>query len=393
MNLKIYEKTKYPGIWRNKNKGNYIVDISSGRKEFDTGRNRSTISTLNGQKNGPKILKISEALNIQRNPKMLDMVKFSANNSSLVKDVIEKYIDWCKYNEKRAYNTIAKKISRYKNHLIPYIGKMQIAKVSEKDIILIHEKLEKSELQNETKRNIHKEISAFFNWCVSQNIIRISPIRNIKNFPKQKKEMKYWTPEEFIKFRNYLESIDSYWSKTIHLLTTIGIALGDRIGETRVLKYSSIKNNQIEISHSINYDTSSHDKESSTKNYQSQRLIDISNNVIEEIFNYKNSIPNYFPATVIDEDYIFMNPINKLPYSDTVLRKHFYRFCDEAKVKKIRLYDLRHTSVALLMSEGWELYHISERLGHKNYSTTVEKYGHLSNNTKQKIANSISKFL
>lgn len=393
MNLKIYEKTKYPGIWRNKNKGNYIVDISSGRKEFNTGRNRSTISTLNGQKGGPKILKISEALNIQRNPKILDMVKFSSNNSSLVEDIVEKYINWCKYNEKRAYNTIAKKISRYKNHLIPYIGKMQITKVSEKDIILIHEKLEKSDLQNESKRNIHKEISAFFNWCVLQNIIRNSPIRNIKNFPKQKKEMKYWTPEEFIKFRNYLESIDSYWSKTIHLLTTIGIALGDRIGETRVLRYNSIKNNQIEISHSINYDTSSNDKDSSTKNYQSQRLIDISNNVIEETFEYKDLISNYFPTKVTEEDYIFMNPISKLPYSDTVLRKHFYKFCDEAKVKRIRLYDLRHTSVALLMSEGWELYHISERLGHKNYSTTVEKYGHLSNNTKQKIANSISKFL
>lgn len=393
MNLKIYEKTKYPGIWRNKNKGNYIVDISSGRKEFNTGRNRSTISTLNGQKGGPKILKISEALNIQRNPKILDMVKFSSNNSSLVEDIVEKYINWCKYNEKRAYNTIAKKISRYKNHLIPYIGKMQITKVSEKDIILIHEKLEKSDLQNESKRNIHKEISAFFNWCVSQNIMRNSPIRNIKNFPKQKKEMKYWTPEEFIKFRNYLESIDSYWSKTIHLLTTIGIALGDRIGETRVLRYNSIKNNQIEISHSINYDTSSNDKDSSTKNYQSQRLIDISNNVIEETFKYKDLISNYFPTKVTEKDYIFMNPISKLPYSDTVLRKHFYKFCDEAKVKRIRLYDLRHTSVALLMSEGWELYHISERLGHKNYSTTVEKYGHLSNNTKQKIANSISKFL
>ena len=205
--------------------------------------------------------------------------------------------------------------------------------------------------------------------------------------------MKYWTPEEFIKFRNYLESIDSYWSKTIHLLTTIGIALGDRIGETRVLRYNSIKNNQIEISHSINYDTSSNDKDSSTKNYQSQRLIDISNNVIEETFKYKDLISNYFPTKVTEKDYIFMNPISKLPYSDTVLRKHFYKFCDEAKVKRIRLYDLRHTSVALLMSEGWELYHISERLGHKNYSTTVEKYGHLSNNTKQKIANSISKFL
>ena len=50
-----------------------------------------------------------------------------------------------------------------------------------------------------------------------------------------------------------------------------------------------------------------------------------------------------------------------------------------ANVSKTRLYDLRHTYVALMMYEGKELYQISGRIGHSNYSTTVNKYGHLEN--------------
>ena len=57
----------------------------------------------------------------------------------------------------------------------------------------------------------------------------------------------------------------------------------------------------------------------------------------------------------------------------------FYKYCELANVSKTRLYDLRHTYVALMMYEGKELYQISVRIGHSNYSTTVNKYGHLEN--------------
>lgn len=46
-----------------------------------------------------------------------------------------------------------------------------------------------------------------------------------------------------------------------------------------------------------------------------------------------------------------------------------------------------------MMAEGKELYLISERLGHINYSTTVNKYGHLSNKTRKEIAKVTDKYL
>ena len=64
-----------------------------------------------------------------------------------------------------------------------------------------------------------------------------------------------------------------------------------------------------------------------------------------------------------------------------------------AGVSKIRLYDLRHTYVATMMSEGKELYLFSPRIGHANYSTTVNKYGHLSNKARKEVALATDKYL
>ena len=57
------------------------------------------------------------------------------------------------------------------------------------------------------------------------------------------------------------------------------------------------------------------------------------------------------------------------------------------------MYDLRHTYVATMMSEGKELYHISERIGHSDCSTTVNKYRHLSNKTRKEIASITDKYI
>lgn len=67
-------------------------------------------------------------------------------------------------------------------------------------------------------------------------------------------------------------------------------------------------------------------------------------------------------------------------------------YCDKVNVSKIRMYDLRHTYVATMMSEGKELYHISERIDHSDYSTTVNKYDHLSTKTKKEIAAITNKY-
>lgn len=383
MNLKTYEKTRYQNIYRHKKNKNYIVKINV---PVDT-----TISNINGN----KILKLEEALKIRDNPK----TKIQKQNEIQVKgsfdEIWEKYIFWCKYNDKQAYNTYRKKEYYYnaffKNHF-----KQNITKINK--TILVKD-IDNFNTTDKEKNAIIKELKAFFNWCKKEEYIIINPMDNIKKYKVTKSEMKYWQPDEIKRFFDYInECINSNTDKEkayrIKMLVLLCFSLGDRIGETRALTFGSINKDKslINISHSINYDPKSNDYLSSTKNYWSQRSIDISNNLIKELEQYQLYLKS-LGYNINDNTLIFFNhKINK-PLTDKRLRLHFHYYCEQANVTKIRLYDLRHTYVATMMAEGKELYLISERVGHINYSTTVNKYGHLSNQIRKEMAESTDKYL
>lgn len=227
-------------------------------------------------------------------------------------------------------------------------------------------------------------------------------MRKIKNYKVEKTEMQFWTKEEisrfFTKMEEYVVSENKDMKKSalmIQTLVMIAFTLGDRIGETRALTFDCIDKNKelIKISHSINYDRTSNDFLSNTKNYQSQRKIVIIPKLIEQIDIYKDFLIREMGYPVKDNSLIFFNYSTNKPYSDVTLRKQFYKFCDLCGVSKIRMYDLRHTFATTMMQEGYELYHISKQMGHKSYSTTVNEYGHLPDTLKREMAGSLNKYI
>lgn len=70
-------------------------------------------------------------------------------------------------------------------------------------------------------------------------------------------------------------------------------------------------------------------------------------------------------------------------YKDTSPRKDIFSrkikyFCSkDENLKVIRLHDLRHSLVALLIDHGEEYHTIKKRLGHASIRTTIDVYGHL----------------
>lgn len=252
------------------------------------------------------------------------------------------------------------------------------------------------------KNEMIKILKVFFNWCIKEEYLIISPMISVNQFKTEKTEMKYWIPEEIKRILNTLdedikkESLDIVLrARKIKLFILIQFSLGDRVGETRALTYDCFDSNLgiVKIKHSINYDRESNDFLSNTKNYHSQRDVDITERIIKEVKDYKQFLLDYTEYDIKDNDIIFFNYKTKKPYSDTMLRKDFYYYCDKAQVTKIRMYDLRHTYVATMMGEGKELYHISSRIGHSNYSTTVNKYGHLSDKARKEIAEITDKYI
>jgi integrase len=55
----------------------------------------------------------------------------------------------------------------------------------------------------------------------------------------------------------------------------------------------------------------------------------------------------------------------------------FHRATDRAGLPRIRIHDLRHSHVALLINMGFSIEEISEKLGHESAAITWKTYAHL----------------
>ena len=381
MNLKVYRKTRYQNIYQHIKNKNYMVEISKPVK--------TSISRIDGE----KIWKLEEALKIRDNPEIKIRKGVEVANRDDFDTLWCKYIDECKTINKQAYNTIIKKEKIYNYYL-----KNNLPKMSKLTTTYISNYINELDTTDKQKNMVIKILKTFFNWCKFKKIIFENPMDNIKKYRVTKTEMKYWVPEQLTQFLNTVNydiehSINSLIAYRVKIFTLVGFALGDRVGETRALSFDCFDKEKgtVKIKHSINYDTNSDDFLSSTKTYNSEREIDVSEKLIDEVLTYKQFlIDNDY--NVKDDSIIFFNYESNKPYSDTALRNHFKKYCIKAEVPYIRPYDLRHTYVATMMAEGKELYHISERLGHTNYNTTVNKYGHLSNKVRKEIAETTDKY-
>lgn len=387
MDKKLYEKTRYQNIYRHKKNKNYVIMISNPK---------TSISLIDGN----RIFDIEVAVKLRDKYKDKSKVvkKSQVSHSELFDTIWSKYIENCKTVENQAYNTIQQKQIIYNSKIKETFGNKKISKIIKKDVV---DYIESLNTTDKYKNKILKIIKAFFNWCVKEEYIFYSPATGIKTKKEEKTIMKYWLPEHIKQFFDVLENdINSsnndyvYSAYLIKILSLLTFSLGDRIGETRVICYSNISKiySKIEIKHSINYNTKDENFFSKTKTKSSQRELDVSPRIIEAIEKFKEYNEKRLGIKINPDLPILFNYLTNKPYSDTYLRKKFNYYIEKANVPKIRMYDLRHTYVTTMMSEGWELYHISQRLGHTNYSTTVNKYGHISDNTRKEMAKTTDKY-
>lgn len=65
------------------------------------------------------------------------------------------------------------------------------------------------------------------------------------------------------------------------------------------------------------------------------------------------------------------------PLADSNIQRVQEIACKEAKVKKIRLHDFRHSHASLLLGNGASIVAVAKRLGHTNIEQTLNTYAHM----------------
>jgi integrase len=89
---------------------------------------------------------------------------------------------------------------------------------------------------------------------------------------------------------------------------------------------------------------------------------------------------------------VFTTPLGT-PLDERNVLRRFQNILMAAGLPKMRIHDLRHSAVAILLAQGVNIKAISELLGHSSVAFTLQVYGHLLEETKREAADKMDAVL
>ena len=206
---------------------------------------------------------------------------------------------------------------------------------------------------------------------ITNIMVKVDKPRNTE----PKKEMEFWTPEEFAAFLSCAED-PTYKMFFMTLYIT-----GCRRGEAEALSWSDVdlKKSTVKISKSLTRKSPTAPWEITTpKNASSNRTINIPSSLCKMLKEYKEQQKKTSPSSA----FVFGG---ERPLASRTTDRYFADTCEQAGVKKIRIHDLRHSCASILISKGVSIVAVSRQLGHSNIEQTLNTYSHLMPDDNSKI--------
>ena len=210
-------------------------------------------------------------------------------------------------------------------------------------------------------KNVHTQLSCIFNHAIKYYGLQINPAAKAGNMgSEQPKEMLFWTKEEYKKFAfEMMDKPVSFYA--FEMLYWCGIREGELLALTPA---------------DFNFD-----KETVTINKSYQRLK--GQDVITSPKTKKSNRTIKMPKFLCEEMKEYLGMLYGLKKKDrifTVTKSYLHHEMDRgakaAGVKRIRIHDLRHSHISLLIDMGFSAVAIADRVGHESIDITYQ-YAHL----------------
>ena len=251
--------------------------------------------------------------------------------------------------------------------ILPYFGNRKIAEIEAKDIIAWQNELmayrdEKGKPYSaDYLKTLHAQLTAIFNHAVNFYNLPYNPARRAGTMGNEvPKEMDFWTKEEYLKF---IEAVKDkpYSYHAFQILYWCGL----RVGELLALTSQDIDfdNKVIRITKSYQR-LEGKDVITDPKTPKSKRNVSMPDFLCEELKDYIGRLYGILPT-----DRIFH-------LTKSFLHHEMTRGAKKAGVKRIRIHDLRHSHVSLLISMGFSAVSIGNRVGHESVDITY-RYAHM----------------
>lgn len=266
-------------------------------------------------------------------------------------------------------NTWISKKLMIETKILPYFKNMKVNEIKPKDVLKwqnwvksLHNKQDEPYAPTYL-RSINSQLSAIFNFACNYYNLSSNPCKKVKSMGKKKRteEIKFWTAVQYKKFSEaMMEKPISFYA--FEMLYWCGIRLGELLALTPA-----------------DFDF---DKKTVTINKSYQRIN--GKDVVTPPKTESSIRKVIMPDALCDEmqeciGSIFGigNDMRIFTITKSYLTREMERGCKQTGVPKIRLHDLRHSAVSLLIDKGYSAVAIAERVGHSSPVETLEVYSHL----------------
>lgn len=256
--------------------------------------------------------------------------------------------------------------------ILPYFGDKQMNEITAVDIIKWQNALLNQEYKPTYLRMIQNQLTALFNHAERFYDLKDNPCKKVDKMGRANaKELNFWTKDEFEVFiQCFTEEEEMY-----RIIFLILFWLGCRVGELLALTSEDIDFEKGTVSIS--------------KTYFRRNKTDYITAPKTESSNRKITIPQFLQDEIkqfLDRQYELMPEERIFPITDRAIQKKMKQKTEQARLKPIRVHDLRHSHIALLIEKGMQPLVIAQRVGHDSVNTTMNIYGHLYPNKQKQVA-------
>lgn len=315
-----------------------------------------------------------------------------ADSNILFKDYINKWFD--EYKSKNiSINTKTNYRSRIDTHIIPKLGSYKLNKITNVIIQDFYNNLICDGMKPSSVKKIMETLTGVFKYAQKSKLIYTLPT-DIEKQPMNKSSVEFWIKEEIDFYMNEIKGQYLYTPILIEVFT------GLRVGELCGLRWCDIdfENKCLTVNNQVIYDRELKMLVFSKilKTDTSHRKITLPQILIDHLQSIKHD-SSETDFVVLNREGLMCNPRNLSMNFTQSIQKYKYSIEDMKKnnkeiplqymqLKQISFHALRHTHATLLIFNGENIKVISERLGHKNISTTLDTYTHVMDDMKNNTA-------
>lgn len=314
-----------------------------------------------------------------------------SNNDMLFSDYLREWLNIIKHSVSE--NTYWSYKNQIENVVCPFFDqtKVTLCDLTTEDIQAFYDfKLEHDGRSANTIHHYHANIRKALNYAVDMERIHRNPALKAVLPKVQKHIPNFYTREQA---QQLLKKIKG---NKIEPVVVLAACFGMRRGEILGLRWSSIDFNRMKFT--INGTIK--DKGASGSRYKNSRFETTAKTSASfRSFSLSEHQAAYLKALKKQQDRLKKNPGYNHDWDDFVcvlengdliqpdyVSRRFPVLCERLGLPRLKLHELRHTNISLLVEEGIMMKEISAWAGHSNMATTANIYAHLQANANAKLS-------